>query len=238
MRFYWLRDVEHPRYSGSYDDEHKWSLPGIHCPTCGAIWSDGSDTYPSVDLSDFPEQEKYAARLEEDYAEFERLRELVRPLAPAGVHLGPGTHFGPMVGAARGEFGPLCLHNPWTLLIRPEPLERLTSEGVRGLKGYRAKFRFRKKNPPELLELELLPHGHVHPDCLPVDRRPPCSRCGRLGLSLPEEPILDATTLPAGLDLFRMGDFMTMIIATERFVDAVRRLGYEEDILFRELPLR
>lgn len=238
MRFYWLRRVEHPRYSGGYDDEHKWGLPGIQCPVCHATWSDGSDAYPSVDLSGVPEREKYAARLEKNYAEFERLRELVRPLVPAGVHLGPGTKFGPLVGAARGEFGPLCLHNPWTLLIRPDPLERLKSEGLRGLKGCRTKFRFRKKNPPELLELELLPQGHVHPDCLPEDRPPPCATCGRLGWKRPEEPILDVATLPDQVDLFRMGDFTTMIIGTERFVEAVRRVDYEQDIVFREVPLR
>ncbi|WP_224248062.1 SitI6 family double-CXXCG motif immunity protein [Hyalangium gracile] len=238
MRFYWLRRVERPHYSGGYDDEHKWGLPGIQCPTCHAIWSDGSDAYPSVDLSGFPEREKYSARLEKDYAEFERLRERVRPLVPPGVQLGPGTKLGPLVGAARGEFGPLCLHNPWTLLMRPEPLERLASEGVRGLKGYRTELRFRQKKPPELLELELLPTGHVHPDCLPADRPAPCTRCGRRGWTLPEAPILDASTLPDPPDLFRMGDFMTMLIGTERFVEAVRKLGYEQDILFRELPLR
>lgn len=106
------------------------------------------------------------------------------------------------------------------------------------MKGCRTELRFRKKNPPELLELELLPGGRVHPACLPVDRSPPCIKCGRLGLKIPEEPILDAATLPSALDLFRLEDFMTMIIGTERFVEAVRRLGYEQDILFRELPLR
>jgi hypothetical protein len=29
-----------------------------------------------------------------------------------------------------------------------------------------------------------------------------------------------------------------MIIGTERFVEAVQRLGYEQDIAFRELPVR
>jgi hypothetical protein len=43
-------------------------------------------------------------------------------------------------------------------------------------------------------------------------------------------------TLPQDLDLFRLAG--TMIIGTERFVEAVRRLGYEQDIAFRELPVR
>jgi len=53
---------------------------------------------------------------------------------------------------------------------------------------------------------------------------------------LPDEPILDTATLPQDLDLFRMEG--TMIIGTERFVEAVRRLGYEQGIAFRELPVR
>jgi len=36
----------------------------------------------------------------------------------------------------------------------------------------------------------------------------------------------------------RAEDFLTTISCTERFVEAVRRLGYEQDIAFRELPVR
>jgi uncharacterized double-CXXCG motif protein len=238
MRFYELCHVERPRYSGGYDLGHKWGLPGIHCPLCDATWASTGVAFPSVDLSHFPDREKYSARVEEDYSEFERLREQVRPLVPPGVQLKPGTDFGPMVGAARGEFGPLCLRHPWTLLFRPEPLAQLTAEGLQGLKGCRTELRFRKKDPPELLELELLPHGRLHPDCLPEERPPICTQCERFGVRLPDDPILDAASLPSHLDLFRLEDFTTVIIATERFVEAVRHLGYEQDILFRELPLR
>ncbi|HEX8705553.1 MAG TPA: double-CXXCG motif protein [Myxococcaceae bacterium] len=238
MKFYWLRDVPVPRYSGTYNAGHQWHLPGAHCPLCDAIWSSCTESYPSVDLSQLPEKNKYSARLEGDYAEFERLREQVRPLAPSGVPLEPGTRFGPMVGTATGEFSPLRLQNPWELLIKREALEQLQAAGVQGLKGCRTELRFRRKNPPELLEPELLPRGRLHPDCLPVDRPVPCEKCGRRGWKRPDEPILEATSLPQNLDLFRVGDFMTMIVGTERFVEAVRRLGYEQDIVFRELPLR
>jgi uncharacterized double-CXXCG motif protein len=176
--------------------------------------------------------------LEEDYTEFERLREQVRPLVPPGVPLWPGTKFGPLTGTAQGEFGPFLMYYPWTLLMKREPLERLQVEGVQGLKGCRTALRFRKKDPPELLELELLPRGRVHLDCLPADRPPLCTKCGRMAWKRPDELILEATSLPRELDVFRLGDFLTAIIATERFVEASRRLGYEQDIVFRELPLR
>lgn len=121
--------------------------------------------------------------------------------------------------------------------MKPEPLARFQAEGLRGLKGCRSALRFRKKNPPELLEMELLPRGTFHPACLP-ERPPPCPKCERDYFKLPEEPILDAATLPQELDLFRLAGFLTLIISTERFVDAVHRLGYEHDIAFRELPVR
>ena len=238
MKFYWLRDVPTPRYSGSYHAGHHWGLPGVHCPVCDAIWSDGSDAYPSADLSHLHEKEKYSARLEKDYAEFERLREQVRPLAPPGVPLWPGTKFGPLVGTAQGELGPLLLQNPWELLMRREALEQLQAAGVRGLKGCRTALRFKQKSPPELLELELLPRGRFHPDHEPADWPLPCVKCGRRGGQRPDEPILEAASLPEDLDLFRLKDFTTMIIGSERFVDAVRRLGFAQDVLFRELSVR
>jgi uncharacterized double-CXXCG motif protein len=239
MRFYLLDKGPDPLYSGGYDYGHQWGLPGVECSVCKATWSSTGGAYPSVDLSHLPleEQKKYLPRVEKNYEEFERLREQVRPLVPAGVPLKPGTDFGPLHGSARGEFGPLVLFFAWELLMRREPLERLQAEGLRGLKGCRTALRFRKKNPPELLEMELLPRGRLHADCLP-ERPPPCSQCKRDGFKWPEEPLLDAATLPQDLDLFRLAGFMTRIIATERFVEAVRRLGYEQDIAFRELPVR
>jgi len=195
------------------------------------------NAYPCTELSGLEEQDKFSARVEEDYAEFERLCSLVRPLVPKGVPLWPGTKFGPLTGTARGNFGQLVMQYEWTLLIRREAMEQLQAEGVRGLLGCRAELRFRQKNAPELLELQVEPRGLLHPDCLPPDLEPPCAKCGRLGLTRPDQPILDAASLPEDRDLFRLANFMTMLIATERFVETVRRLGFEE-VAFHELPAR
>jgi uncharacterized double-CXXCG motif protein len=122
-------------------------------------------------------------------------------------------------------------------LVQREALERLQAEGVRGLKGCRTEVRFRQKKAPELLELEVEPQGRLHPDCTPQDRPPPCVRCGLDSFSLPEKPLLDAAALPAELDVFRLRDFSTVMVGTERFKDAAQRLA-PGDILFQELPLR
>lgn len=234
-KFYWLRPDE--ALNGDVIAAHKWGLPGVHCPTCGATWSDGSDAYPSVDLSALPELKEFEVPRPAPFAEFARLREIVRPLMPPGVPLGPGTEIGPLVGTASGTFTPLFMQNPWTLLARREALERLQAEGLRGLKGCRTELRFRKKTPPELLELEIHPHGRLHDDCLPHDRKPPCETCGRQGFTRPEELLLDAASLPTHTDLFRLANWTTMIMATERFAETTRRLGLS-GVIFKELPLR
>lgn len=238
MKFYELHSAEVPRFTGEYNASHRWGLPGVTCPLCKATWSIGSEAYPCVDLSEVEERKDYEeARLEEDYEQFERLRQRVRPLVPVGAPLRPGASFGPLVGSARGRFGQLVMQYEWALLVEREALVRLQAEGVRGLRGCPTELRFRQKSAPVLMELQVEPRGGLHPTCLPPDRKPPCEKCGRAGLTLPKQRVLDAASLPEDRDLFRLADFGTVLVGTERFVDTVQRLGFEE-VRFLELPVR
>ncbi|WP_164010654.1 double-CXXCG motif protein [Pyxidicoccus trucidator] len=225
------------RHKGDFNAGRRWGLPGARCADCGVTWASAGHRYPAVDLSQLPERGEFEVPRPEPFAEFARLRELVRPLAPPNATLPPGTGFGPMVGTARGDLGPLAWQGDYLLLLRRDTLERLQAEGIRGLLGARTELRWRQKNPPEMLELQLEPLGQLHPDCIPPDEPPPCQTCGRFGLTLPDEPILDAASLPTDRDLFRVGNFATLIIGTERFMEAVRRLELD-GITFRELPAR
>jgi uncharacterized double-CXXCG motif protein len=238
-RYFWLGEdkTATARYSGGFNAAHQWGLPGVHCPACGVTWGDAGHDYPAVDLSHLQERRAFETARPEPFHEFVRLRELVRPLAPPNSKLPPGTHFGPLVGTAQGNFGPFAWLGSSRLLMRREVVDRLQAEGVRGLLGARTALRFRKKDPPELLEPQMEPRGELHPDCFLPDVPSPCTTCGRLGLRRPEAPILDAASLPTDLDLFRVGNFATMIIGTDRFMDAVRRLELD-GITFRELPTR
>ena len=238
-RFYALDHDESSPWKGWFNAAHKWRLPGIHCPLCDEIWSGSGFAYPAVDLSEHPERQKLEkARLEKDFAEFERLRSLLRSWVPGGAPLEPGTTFGPLVGRVTGQLGPLVLQKSgFDMLARRDVLEALQGEGLGGLQGCPTELRFRQKNPPELLELQIMPRGLLHPDCLPPGRLPPCAKCGREGFSLPPEPILDAASLPKSLDLFRLANFPTVLIGTERFKEAVERHA-PHCLSFRELPLR
>lgn len=236
MAFY---GVEPTRYRINIHEGHTWGLPGVHCPACDAIWSSGALALPCVDLSSLPEAVDLAEpRLEEDFNKFLRLREAIRPLVPKEVKiLHPGTEFGPAIGPASGtRFGPLTMGFPWMMLGRPEGVTFLEAEGIRGVKAGPTNYRFRSK-PQEVLELQIEPYGQAHPDCLPPARSPPCSTCGRLGLVLPNPLILEKASLPADRDIFRLVDFEQVIIVTDRFVEAVKRLGCD-DLTFKELSVR
>ena len=238
MTFYRLDSPEDWSYTGEVNANHKWGLPGTHCPECDATWSNGTDAYPCTDLSGLPDAKILEEpRLEEDFEAFVRLREWVRPFAPAGVPLWPGTKFGPLVGSARGTFGQLFMPYAWRLLVRREALEQLQAEGIRGLVAGRTQLRFRQRQAPELLELQIEPRGLLHRDCIPPGKAVPCGKCGRYGFTLPDNPILDRASLPEHLDLFRLANRTTVIVASERLVDAIHRLGFEE-VSIRELPLR
>jgi uncharacterized double-CXXCG motif protein len=233
--------IEEDRASESTWDirgTHKWGLPGIrNCPACHVTWGSDTRAYPSVNLSPVAHLANFEEPRAEPAEEYDRMCELVRPLLPPGALLEPGAAFGPLVGKAQGRFGSLVALFPWLLLVQREALEKLQAEGLQGLKGCRTELRFRQRNSPELFEFELLPVGRLHPDCLPLDRKPPCSRCGRDGLTLPDDRLLDAATVPSHLDLFRLEDFCTVIVCTGRFVDACRRLGMD-GVTFQPLPMR
>jgi uncharacterized double-CXXCG motif protein len=236
MRYFRIREDKALGYTGFVNAAPKWGLPGVDtCPACKATWSAAGRSYPSVDLTPVTALADFAEARAEPIEEYERLRELVRPLLPPGAVMEPGAGFGPLVGNAQGRFGQFVSNYSDVLLVRREALEKLQAEGLRGLKGCRMEVRFRQRNSPELLELEILPVGRLHPRCLPPNLEPPCPRCGRQGLSIPKEPVLDAATLPPDLDLFRLLDMSTMIVCTERFAEACQRLGLD-GIVFLPLP--
>jgi uncharacterized double-CXXCG motif protein len=238
-RFFWVEeDIEvATKYGGEAHGSPRWVLPGLmQCPTCGETWSDVGHHFPGVDLSELPQRREFERARPEPFPEFVRLRELVRPWVPVGEMLPPGAGFGPLVGTVSGRF-PAFAWIIEVLLARAAVLEQLQSQGVKNLQGHATALRARRNSAEDLLELQVPPRGRLHIDCFPPDEPPPCPTCERLGLSRPDEPILEAASLPTDIDLFRVGNFATMVIGTERFKDAVEQLGLD-GLTFRELPIR
>lgn len=225
------------RYKGDFDAAHTWFLPGVECHGCGETWGATGHDYPGVDLSSMPEQSRLVSPTPVPVPVFNRLRELLRPLSPPDAELPPGTSFGPLVGTAHGDLGPLTWQGNFLLLLRRDMLEQLQADGVRGLHGCRTNLRWRQKDAPEHLELQIEPAGRLHADCIPTDAQPPCPTCGRFAFARPDTPLLDGASLPTQVDLFRVGNFATMLVGTEHFMHAVQRLGLS-GISFRELSTR
>lgn len=222
-------------YKIEVHDSRRWSLPAVRCPTCGLIWSGTALSLPCVDLLQHPVAAKLATpRVEEDFNEFIRLREAIRPLVPKGLNLEPGTALGPAVGPAKGtEFGDLTMGFPWMMLARPKGMEFLKAAGLRGIEAGPTDFEF-EGHSQRVFELQIEPFGRVHPDCLPPDRHPPCPTCGRTGLPLPQPLLLDRASLPDDRDIFRLADYDQVIVVTECFVEVAKRLG-SHDLGFTEL---
>ncbi|MBZ4422439.1 double-CXXCG motif protein [Myxococcus sp. RHSTA-1-4] len=240
MKFFEVLEGTSTPQTGNIDGASRWCIPSIECAVCGGYGGLG-EAYPTVDLNDLPER----ALLEEPRSlqsvsleEYRRLCELLRPRVPAGAPLEPGTQLGPVSGKASGRFGDFFFQAPWTLWASREAVEKLQDAGVRGLRGALGELRYRSKHPPELLELELQVRGNLHPSCFLADWQPPCSRCGSNHNGYPAETAaLKAVTLPEDVDLFRLHEFKTVILASERFVTAVKHLQLGA-IQFRELPVR
>ncbi|MCK8503813.1 SitI6 family double-CXXCG motif immunity protein [Myxococcus fulvus] len=224
-------------YGGKFDAEHRWFLPALKdCPGCRASWSDLGCSYPSVDLSSLSEHRSFEENRPESFQELARLRELVRPLLPPGSPLPPGTELGPLTGKALGKLPSFS----WliaSLVVNLGDLESLQEQGLTGLVGHPTALTARQKPVTDLVELEILSRGSLHPACFPRNTPAPCSTCGRLALRRPDKPILDAASLPTDLDLFRLTNFSALLIVTERFKDAVDALGLD-GLTFLEVASR
>jgi len=79
--------------------------------------------------------------------------------------------------------------------------------------------------------------GRFHPDCLPPDHKPLCPTCGSNQNHLPKRILLDASSLPDHVDVFRFRDWTGCIIANERFVETVKRLELD-GVVFEEMEVR
>ncbi|RKH00848.1 hypothetical protein D7V97_29700 [Corallococcus sp. CA053C] len=235
MRYFELeepRDLDSVVWSGTYRAERRWCLPGITCPRCDA-WA-GMLAYPSVDLSSLPENDSLTDGWPQSPEESARRAALVRPFVPPELPIEPGCDFGPLVGTARGRFGPVTVWPSWQVLVREDARDLLQGAGLQGIIPVRAELRNRRTKELPLYELEARPLAKLHPACI-YDREPTCPFCGRHGFTLPPKRWLLGESVPTGLDLFGVEE-TTRIVVSERFVDTVNRLG-PSDVVYREITV-
>ncbi|HEY0096794.1 MAG TPA: double-CXXCG motif protein, partial [Archangium sp.] len=121
MRYFIIEEDKSLGYTGFVNAGNKWGLPGVDtCPACKATWANTAKAYPSVDLTPLAALADFVEARAEPIEEYERLRELVRPLLPPGAVVEPGSRFGPLVGKAQGRFGQFVSNYSDVLLVRRE----------------------------------------------------------------------------------------------------------------------
>lgn len=226
----WGRQFEY-----EIEASHMWGLPGIRCSACGRTWSTTGIAYPALDLSKLPSVERYSQASPVAVEEFQKICAPILSLLAVEFVLPPGAEFGPLVGRARGRFGDFAWVNPWTMLIRREALLRLASEGIQLPKFGIPQLDFLPEQPIDLLEIQIEPLARLSVrSFVPVELLP-CSACGYDARKV-QHVIVSRGSIPSHVELFRLLDFPTAILATEHFVEVVQKLNMT-DILAKEVEI-
>jgi len=218
--------------------DRKWGLPGVNCSVCGETWAQTGVAYPSVDLSILSNEEEYRRGRGRPVAvdELEQRRQGLRNLIREELVLPPGTELGPLVGIGRGTFTDFVWMNPWTLLAQPQVLERLRAAGVKLPVSVPALIEFKQANIQGLLELDLEPRSTVDPSSMPAEASNRCPGCGRVPVQMPARIVIQGSSIPSDVDIFRDRLITTLILAKERFVEAVKSLKLT-GLQFQEVDL-
>lgn len=206
------------------DATHQWGLPGVICPVCGNTWSNIGLAYPLVSLSELPFERDYRIPRAVPLDEFDFLKNRLVPFLPREIFVLPGTEFGPLVGKASGRFADFAWLNPWTLLIEQRAYLQLQRTGINLPLTASHKLAFRRKSHDSLVELQIEPHASLTLANALTDSSP-CPACQYSSLSLPEEIVIDESSLPTNVDLFRVRNFTTLILASVDFKNATVELG-------------
>jgi hypothetical protein len=107
------------------------------------------------------------------------------------------------------------------MLVANQPLALLREKDIGQLAGAVAHLKG-APGTPELVELEIAPHGRLASGTVPT--ADPCRVCGRVALTRPAEVVIDEASIPPDRHLFRLRDLTTMIVATAQAVQALHEL--------------
>jgi uncharacterized double-CXXCG motif protein len=177
-----------------------------------------------VELSSASFAHEYERDRQESLGEYIRLKNQVRPLVPEHLPLLPGTVLGPSNGEAHGACGDFAWCGPWTCFITDKAYGALVDAGVQMPVGVPAELRWRGKARPPLLELSLEPRVPLTEDCFEF-RGETCPACGYPNRKWNKRMQIRRSQVPGDLDVFRVSNHTTIILANERFRQAVIQLG-------------
>jgi uncharacterized double-CXXCG motif protein len=210
-------------------------LPGIKCDLCGQTWARLGIAYPLVDISVLTLDKRLFRPRAVPVDEYKQLRDLVAPLIAENLPLPPGTGFGPLVGREKGVCGDFSWANSWTLLIKQSSYLNLQSLSLKLPKVSIPNLKTKKIWDCELYELEIEARVSLIDSSYYETDSKICLKCGRDERKV-EKIIVNKNSIPPELDMFRIADFPTHILVTERFKYIVTQLGFS-NILFMEIEM-
>lgn len=210
-------------YNDNIEATHVWNMPGIRCSLCGQTWAMIGIAYPLVDLSTLSSHHEFSEPWPVNVETYLKLRELVAHLVSDEWPIPPGTEFGPLVGKGSGKTGDFAWVNLWTLLIHHKAYLKLASQEIRLPKVSVPKLEFEETSSNELFEFQIEPFAKLSSLSYSPPEPKLCSLCGRDNRKV-EQIIIEKRSIPSDVDMFRIKDFPTKILITERFMKVVEDL--------------
>jgi hypothetical protein len=115
--------------------------------------------------------------------------------------------------------------DPWTMLIEERAATALQDLGVRFPAAKTAQLSARGLDRATFFEIEIWPLAHLVPSTIDAVQPSPCLICGRLGVRMHGQAVVQEASVPGNMDVFRIWEAPTYVLASERFAEAVRSLG-------------
>lgn len=224
MKIYEIREDQYRKKAGYIEAIHKWGLPGVICPVCKSTWSTIGLEYPTVDLNGFADETLYRKARTEPLDEFLKLRQKIKNAFPKLTVLNPGTEFGALKGKAIGLMDGFVWRSWWTISLARTALEQLKGSSLLLPDSAKAELEF-KREESEIYELDLPLQGRLVNGIYDSSQLNYCVACGRDSISKPEKILIDNASIPNNIDIFRVSNFTTIILVTERFVETVNSLN-------------
>ena len=223
MHFFQFAPSDHGRDSATpygVDGSHPWSLPGVECADCGQIWTTTAVCYPTVDLSALDSANRYVSPGVVPWEQFHEWRAPIQSFLPVGAFLPPGTAFGPLAGRLVGRPSAFAWMGRLVLLIRPEAFTALKQRGVRLPPSVLISLRVKGSRSEAFYELQIEPRARLARESFDESRASKCGTCGRIDAPLVQVK-LESESMPNDVDLVRPQNFPGLILASERFADAI-----------------
>jgi uncharacterized double-CXXCG motif protein len=209
-------------FNDNIEANYMWTMPGVHCPICQQTWATLGVAYPLVDLSSTSIRNQLEKPGVVEIEVYEELKKVIKQIVPDGLPIPPGTEFGPVVGKITGPFGDFVWRQIWDPMMKVGPYANLNSTGLSIPMAIYPMLQHMVQG--QLFQLQIEPYGQLSSLSF-IDRDvTPCPRCKRESRKL-EKVIVERDSVPDRLDMFRLRNYPTKILVSQRLRDSVEQFG-------------